>query len=558
MKHRTILLLNLCLVCPILALAEQLTDFRFRSDFGVPLNANSGWAAGLNERAILPVDQPFRLRIQLQSPKARDELRHYFLEFSYNGGPWEPVIAADFPYPDYASPLVSIVSAPFSTDEPTGDLLPHADLETGEDGRLVNLSPVTPVAGENGVASEWEWPLVVRGIADGPRYVRSGDRIEFRVTRLHGPTLDSLLIPALEIQIPDQHISGTYVESPGRIGPWQVDNRDFYFIMEPTETDNRFLMVKSPDNGRTWVEVDPDNRPPARDLEAVDARLAGSTIHIVHQESDVWYHEFATSEAGSTADRWLIQSEWIAKPAKPPVQSVAIERRSNGDLIALHGDGPGITIRQRTAAGTWKKLHHIDRLPRLNGLQALIDRKDRLHFLYTSSNGTAWTQVLDPENRLQPALLISDNLGQSEADVGSVLPPVLFNEGRTIVFCFREKDGRLYERRLNLAIGEMTPKIAVTEQPVVQNAVDSDQAGASLVAVGDQLGVLFIEDSSRDLFFTASRPNGTWTQPQMLMEGIDGCWIRALPAQDGRIAYAVDAGSKGGAGRNRFGFVSFP
>jgi len=53
--------------------------------------------------------------------------------------------------------------------------------------------------------------------------------------------------------------------------------------MEPTESDNLFMMVKSTDCGRSWRDVDGANRPETDDLESVDGREVSGTIHIVHQ-----------------------------------------------------------------------------------------------------------------------------------------------------------------------------------------------------------------------------------------------------------------------------------
>jgi hypothetical protein len=68
--------------------------------------------------------------------------------------------------------------------------------------------------------------------------------------------------PVLRMVIPPGHVGGTFVETPGRIGPWQASNGDLYFIMEPAETDNLFMMIKSTDDGATWREVDGARRPP--------------------------------------------------------------------------------------------------------------------------------------------------------------------------------------------------------------------------------------------------------------------------------------------------------
>jgi hypothetical protein len=188
--------------------SEVLSDFRIRSAFDLPLNANTGWAAGVNQPASVDVDRPFRLRVQLESEDGRDSLRHFVLWYRLNEGSWRPVVEADFPYPDYASPVVSLVAPPYPRGTATDDLLPQVNLEHGEDGAGQGLSPVSTRAGEFGVASEYEFPLVIRYYADGPICLEEGDRIEFRLGLLHGEPLPSTVTPQVTVHIPQKPSRG--------------------------------------------------------------------------------------------------------------------------------------------------------------------------------------------------------------------------------------------------------------------------------------------------------------------------------------------------------------
>lgn len=120
-------------------------------------------------------------------------------------------------------------------------------------------------------------------------------------------------VAQIVLTVPDGHLGGTFVETPGRIGPWQAGNGDLYFIMEPSETDNRFMMMKSADGGKTWREVDGANRPETGDLESVDSRQVGDSIHIIHQVThSVRYHVFNTSDHPNEPDRWSVRDEVAA------------------------------------------------------------------------------------------------------------------------------------------------------------------------------------------------------------------------------------------------------
>ena len=161
-----------------------------------------------------------------------------------------------------------------------------------------------------------------------------------------------LEIPAVRLTIPPCHVGGTFVETPGRIGPWQASNGDLYFIMEPAETGNLFMMVKSTDNGVTWREVDGANRPPIRDLEAVDARQVGDTIHILHEVSrSARYHSFRTSDHRTQPDSWAVREN--RGDVAPVAQAAALEVRSDGSLVAFYVGPTKIHYRIRSPAGKW-------------------------------------------------------------------------------------------------------------------------------------------------------------------------------------------------------------
>ena len=70
------------------------------------------------------------------------------------------------------------------------------------------------------------------------------------------------------LRVPDGLLGGTYVETPGVLGPWQGEDGTLYFPMEPAETFNVLMMVASTDGGASWAEVDGDNRPVTDDLDA--------------------------------------------------------------------------------------------------------------------------------------------------------------------------------------------------------------------------------------------------------------------------------------------------
>lgn len=505
----------------------SLQQTAFRVGFGV--NADEGWAGELDQNVGVFVDRPFRLRFELEGPPGARETP-LGLESRRNGGNWTPVSVSEFPKPEESSPRVSIVSA---TANPNS------------------------VVREGAFLSEWEWPLVIRRFADGAVTNEDGDVFEFRMTA-NGAAIDADIHPSLTVSIPENHLGGTFVETPGRIGPWQASNGDLYFIMEPVETDNLFMMVRSSDAGRTWQEADPENRPDANDLEGVASALAGDTIHILHQTSDqVWYHAFRTSDHAESPDTWAVGSELAAQPGEPPTQVASVAVRSDGVVVGVYG-GPGkIHFRMRDSEGGWSEevIVDPDTGPNLSGPQVVAGRDDDVHLAYTGADGTAWYRRIQADGGLTPRERLATGLGTSFGDVDSILPLVFLPDTSTVVVLYRLADGTLWERRV-ADNGTPAPPVQVSDRAVVQNAVDSDQTGADAIAEGETVHVVFVEEASGSIYHTWSGPNREWAPAALVVDGVRTQWIRGqtITDIDGTRVYGVayDAGSDGGSGMNRF------
>jgi len=231
---------------------DRVTAFRVRADFAMDLDEDLGWADTLNKAPAQLVDHPFRIRFEVESDTSFYR-RQFSLQYSWNNRPWQYVEAQEFPYPSAASPPVSIVSCKaFFYGEEADDL----------------------------IAVCW---------ADGPQVVTDGDRFSLRMVDHLGRPLTGPM-PEFLANVPKGHLGGTFVETPARIGPYENSKGDLYFIMEPTETDNVFMMVKSTDVGQSWFEVDADNRPKVSDLEGLGSVMSkDGVIHIAHQISEGVY-----------------------------------------------------------------------------------------------------------------------------------------------------------------------------------------------------------------------------------------------------------------------------
>jgi hypothetical protein len=436
----------------------------------------------------------------------------------------------------------------------TNDLL-KGSATPFQDGTGISLTDLTPVWSGANAHGEFEWPVVIRRFADGAVTNNQDDTFEFRMADADGTAAVIEHNPLLRLSIPPGHVGGTFVENPGRIGPWQASNGDLYFIMEPTETDNVFMMIKSTDNGRTWREIDGANRPGTNDLESVDSRLVGNTIHIIHQVTrSARYHAFRTSDHPSHPDTWAVRDE-VAGSVNAIAQTASMVVRSNGSIVAFYLGQEKIHYSIRSADGTWSQVRKVDSeiQPNQAGPQAVLGANDIIHLAYYGIDGTIWYRQFLPNETLTPRQLLAKGAGNSRAEYGAVLPLIYNPRKDEVVIIYRLATGNLWERRI-VNNAPPTEPIMVTGLKVVTDAVDSQQAGADAILEGETVYVFFIEESSRSIF--SIHDKGGWQNAKPLVENIMGSWVRGnvYTRKDGMrvYGYIYDAGSDGGAGMNRF------
>ena len=540
---------------------DRVTAFRVRSNFDMDLDEDLGWATAINKAPSQTVDSPFRIRFEVESDTSFYR-RQYSLQYRWNNEPWTYIEAHEFPYPSAASPPVSIVSCEaFFFGEEADDLIPMSK-KPANSGAGINLAPTTPgwfPEPKTGASAEWEWAMVIRRWADGPKLVKKGDRFSFRMVDHLGRPLAGLM-PEFMVNVPEGHLGGTFVETPARIGPYENSNGDLYFIMEPTETDNVFMMVKSTDGGQSWFEVNPYNRPQVSDLEGVGSVMSvDGIIHIVHQVSEgVYYHAFATSDHAEDKDRWIVDSQLITPHTSPPTQTADITIRPDGSLVAVFAAGNQLQYSIRNPNGTWGKAVYLSQNDTVGFTSpSIVCLPDgTVDIAYKSMDGNGWHRQLLPDNSLTIPQLFTQNLGTSEGEAIAILPLIYLPEKETTVAVFRQSDGYLY-MCYKSSDNSWSEPAKVSDRPVVTNAADSDQVGADAVAWEDRIIISFISEKDRDIYLTVISDFYQKTpDAKLIVSHIDGSWVRGnmLHHQQGSFIYGIifDAGSKGGSGYNRY------
>ena len=459
-----------------------------------------------------------------------------------------------------STPSTSIVSSSsFAHGASTEDRLPVSDLPfTG--GAGVSLAESTPSWPTDGGHSEWSFPIVIRRFADDAMMNENGDRFDYRLVDAEGNAVHADVTASVTLAVPDGHLGGTFVETPMRVGPWQASSGELYFIMEPSETWNRMMMMRSSDGGRSWREVNGANRPDTGDLEGLGSVLVNGRIHILHQISDeVLYHVFNTSDHAENSNTWAIRDERVANPPQPPTQVADLAVRADGSVVAVYGAGTSIAYRIRSVDGQWGNEQIIDGPEGaiLSGPSVVLGSEDIMHLAYTASDGSAWYRQIGTDNDLTDAVAFASNLATGDEDVGAILPLLYLSESNSIGIVYRTQDGRLHERRIN-AEGVWTEPMMISPHIVVQSAVDSDQTGADAIADGDSMHVLFIEAETGQLYYSSDR-DGQWREAEPVITDANVQWVRGtiqqLPEGDRIYGFVYDAGSNGGSGMNRYGQI---
>ena len=521
--------------------------------------------------AVIPINQWLELEIQAEDNEIEINFQDDMLEmqveldgdvpYSKLGFKILANSTVDFKEFSFAgeakSPLVSIVNCPaYKHGMSTSDLLKGSStlFQAGMGTSFAEQTLAWNSAKDT--HGEFEWPVVIRRFGDGAVTNKNGDTFEFRMVNTAGDAPGKTAHnPVLQFSVPPGHVGGTFIENPGRIGPWQATNGDLYFMMEPAETDNVFMMIKSSDNGRTWNEVDAENRPNTNDLESVDSRLVDDTIHIIHQVThSVRYHTFCTSDHPTHPDTWAIRDE-PAGFVDAIAQTASMAVRSDGSIVAFYLGKKKLHYSIRSPQGTWSQVKYLD--PDFEctqaGPQLALGANDIIHLAYYETDGTIWYRRLLPNGTTTPRQKLATGAGTTRAEFGAVLPLIYIPKRDEVVIIYRLASGNLWERRI-INNAPPTKAVLVSNVKVVTDAVDSQQAGADAVLDGVTVNVLLIDVSSQSI--SSTNDKNCWQSTKLQVDNIKGSWVRGnvYTRKDGVkvYGYIYDAGSDGGAGMNRF------
>ena len=571
MSSRLIVVCTVCLITAA-AMCDGQVHFRIRSDDTRTLNEDAGWVAATDVSAAMEAQRKFRIRFEIEEAGARAE--NYRLQYNKNGTGWKDAegYRDDNPNKAPSTPEVwAVPSARYSDGDPTTDLLTASAAAFVPGGG--KESPVTGEIRLGGQHTEVEFALVIPTFHDGARQNKTGDVFEFRLVRSDATAVAGTVAnPRVTLVVPAGLIGGTYVESPNRIGPFRDGNGNLYAIMEPTETDNVFMVIKSADGGRTWTEQDGAHRPRTDDLESVDAVLAGDELHIAHHGGkQVVYHVFRVSTHGGNPDTYRLTDEVIAGPITYEEQSVAMEVLSNGRVRCIYARTVGGRGRIffRTRDARWGAEQSLDMQADVGffGVAAVRGASDKVHIVYSATDGSIYHRSLSSGDALSERRLLAKDGGITRAERVPLMPPVYWQEAgseKIMVGYRKAADGRIYTRIIT-DDGRPGAESAASDRAVSNDQAQSRQPTANLVVDGATVYLHYADAATEDIFRDVHTSARGWGADVKEQDGVEADLIRGAafthsPANGGRrvIGYLFDDGSDGYTGTVRYKELPIP
>lgn len=509
--------------------------FRVRSDDSQGLNVDAGWAGALDANVTMDAEKIFRIRFEVENTSTAVNTG-FKLQYSRNGGAWFNAVAA--PVEDTVVESVEIpLSAQFADGAATTNILTGSGLTfvagTGNEDNDTG-------AWNNGNAhTEFEWPIRIRktyGTFTSLTFGHNldGDTFQFRVVTLAGDAFSGTYVsPTITLNVPDGLLGGSYAETPMDVGPVRDGNGNLYVVQEYSVPAPSFAIMKSTDGGDQWAAMDGANRPSRRDLEAVDVVQSGTSIYMLHQQTNnVSFHSFRTSDDG-TPDTWNLKNEDVIIPQPTAVldQMCSLVRRSDGSFVACYASDPSgasgrCAFNTRSSGGTWSgTATDIDGQGSTSFMQAatVLGASDVTYLFYLdATNGILYMRTISAANALSARTSFATGLGTTTAFNHAIVKPAYYDSSGTevIVVVYAKSDSKLYSR--HIVGGTPATEQAVTSETVVNDATGttSRAPAATLSVDGTDAYVVYADAATSDVWVRKSAAGGAWSAATEVVDNV--------------------------------------
>ena len=538
--------------------------FRIRLGDTVGLNVDSAWAAAENTNATIGTGLVFRIRFKVRETAGGDDAsNNYKLQVKRNAGGF---VDLDVLGGAAAPAVLANLSSQYTDADAATELLTNTTTYVNGEGLENNISSNFSLTSEE---LELEFCIRIMSFHDGPTQNVEDDTLEFRVVEGDGTVFGGTYVnPVITVTETAGYIGGTYPETPCKIGPYVDANGNIYVLIEPAESQNDPIMIKSTDGGDTWREKDGAGRPTTNDVEGVDIVKVTDTLHILHQEgSSVVYHRFTMSDHGSTPDEWTIIDEAVATVTSFTTQCCSLAVLADGSIRGFYVDGTSplrVRYKTRSTGGTWGSEQTVDSEASTDFISpfCVLAESDKVYVVYKNdTDGIIYVRDLNSSSTLSGRTTVSTGIdAATNNDHVPYCPPVYYDDGGVEVIAL------IYQKDGTAALAELFSKYIRdgslgSEATASDNDCERSQGGSHMIiatSTADEktLHLIYGQNGTDDGWHAQNPDEAGWGTDVEIHDNADMHWVRAnvFTHSGGNggnkvLGYIWDNGSAGGTGR---------
>jgi hypothetical protein len=516
------------------------TAFRIRRTDNEGLNtAFDAGDPAENTNATIDAGVRFRVRFEVDETAGEGVNVTYKIQYNKNTTGWNDMRAIDDA--GGTEPIEVTWSSQYADGDATTDLLTTA-ASTFEAGVGVEGNITSNTVSPDATHTELEYCIMMHGVYQNNAQNSDGDTFELRLIESDDTVFSSYTNPTITLNMPTGFMGGSYVETPGRIGPWRDGNGNLYVVLESSPGNRRLVVVKSTDGGDNWTIQDGANAPTETDIEAADSVQVGDTIHIAVQTgSDVTYHTFRTSDHATNPDTWGITDDAVASSLTAPSnQIVALEVRSDGDVVVFytHAGGANTSLYYKIdpggGGGGWGSEQTADAESSFDctGVVAIRGESDKIHIFYKmlGASGPIYHRSLSSADSLSGRETVDSDTGTTSPDDRVALCEAVYwdNSGvEEIMVVYKDADDKLYSVVVS---DDGTPDSAkaASDNTVRFDQIGSDQPCATLCNNDSTAYIFYSDNASADIFRDEAENDGGWGTDVEEQDAVQCQWIRAM------------------------------
>jgi hypothetical protein len=478
-----------------------------------------------------------RLRVELKETASGSKTITPKLQYRKNGGSW--ITPRDWNYIDPGSEIgtydqVMIVNKETTTDgAATSALITSAtDFVAGTMEHDATAASVTLGADKH---TEIEWAILISRFYNTRQVTADGDYFEFRVVEsddtLLGGTYD---YPKVTVNIPDNYIGGTCVETGGREPFIVTPSGTMYMVIEDAELGANGMMLKSTDGGKTWTPVDNSTALTDNDLESFDMVYddENKVIHCLHISGEANYYQFGTEDHGTYDDQWITGNfTQLNSSIDSFNQSASIVLRIDGtnkNIYCFYADlnsTDQVYYRKKAdlTTGTFASEVSIDTSggsADFSGVMAILGpTSNDIHIFYSDYiNYNLYHRTLDTADSLGTRNTISSNLPSNNDSQHGMTNPIAWDNGtyeRVMIGFAEDGASPLYTVIVDDGTTVNTKQNATNSVQVLVDpaALNPRQPTATLGidTSADKAYVIYADDATEDVWRADNADGAGWS-----------------------------------------------